>query len=56
MIEHLLGHVAGLQRHLALTGSRFEAEDLVQGTHSRVIAASGSVLPNAAIRVPERCF
>jgi RNA polymerase sigma factor (sigma-70 family) len=41
MIDELPEHIAGLRRYaLALTGSRYEAEDLVQETLSRAIAAA----------------
>jgi RNA polymerase sigma-70 factor (ECF subfamily) len=43
MIEALPQHVAGLRRYaFALTGSRFEAEDLVQDTLARAVAAASS--------------
>ena len=41
MIEDLPEHVAGLRRYaLALTGSRYEAEDLVQETLTRAIGGA----------------
>lgn len=41
MIEDLPEHVAGLRRYaLALTGSRYEAEDLVQETLTRAISGA----------------
>jgi DNA-directed RNA polymerase specialized sigma24 family protein len=41
VIEHLTEHVAGLRRHaFALTGGQHEAEDLVQDTLVRAIAAA----------------
>jgi RNA polymerase sigma-70 factor (ECF subfamily) len=41
MIEQLPDHIAGLRRYaLALTGSRHEAEDLVQETLTRAIGAA----------------
>jgi RNA polymerase sigma-70 factor (ECF subfamily) len=43
MIDALPQHVAGLRRYaFALTGSRFEAEDLVQDTLTRAVAAAPS--------------
>ena len=51
MIEDLPLHVAGLRRYaLALTGSRFEAEDLVQDTLTRAIAAAPSFRKGGNLR------
>lgn len=51
MIEDLPVHVAGLRRYaVALTGSRFEAEDLVQETLTRAIAAAASFRKGGNLR------
>jgi RNA polymerase sigma factor (sigma-70 family) len=51
MIDDLPGHVAGLRRYaLALTRSRFEAEDLVQETLTRAIAAAPSFRKGGNLR------
>lgn len=51
MIEDLPLHVAGLRRYaLALTGSRFEAEDLVQETLTRAIAAASGFRKGGNLR------
>jgi RNA polymerase sigma factor (sigma-70 family) len=51
MIEDLPLHVAGLRRYaLALTGSRFEAEDLVQETLTRAVAAAPRFRREANLR------
>lgn len=51
MIEDLSAHVTGLRRYaVALTGSRFEAEDLVQETLTRAIAAAGSFRKGGNLR------
>ena len=51
MIEDLPVHVAGLRRYaVALTGSRFEAEDLVQETLTRAIAAASSFRKGGNLR------
>lgn len=51
MVEDLPAHVAGLRRYaLALTGSRVEAEDLVQETLTRAIAAAGSFREGGNLR------
>jgi RNA polymerase sigma-70 factor (ECF subfamily) len=51
MIEDLPLQVAGLRRYaLALTGSRFEAEDLVQDTLARAVAAAASFRKGGNLR------
>src|SRR5690606_25325540 len=51
MIDDLPLHVAGLRRYaLALTGSRFEAEDLVQETLTRAIAAASGFRKGGNLR------
>jgi RNA polymerase sigma-70 factor (ECF subfamily) len=51
MIEDLPEHVAGLRRYaLALTGSRYEAEDLVQDTLARAIGAARSFREQGNLR------
>jgi RNA polymerase sigma-70 factor (ECF subfamily) len=51
MIEDLASHVAGLRRYaLALTGSRLEAEDLVQETLTRAVAAAPSFRSGGNLR------
>ena len=51
MIEDLSAHVAGLRRYaVALTGSRIEAEDLVQETLTRAIAAARSFRKGGNLR------
>jgi RNA polymerase sigma-70 factor (ECF subfamily) len=51
MIEALPEHVAALRRYaLALTGSRFEAEDLVQETLTRAIAAASGFRKGGNLR------
>jgi RNA polymerase sigma-70 factor (ECF subfamily) len=51
MIEDLPDHVAGLRRYaLALTGSRYEAEDLVQETLTRAIGAAGGFRKGGNLR------
>jgi RNA polymerase sigma-70 factor (ECF subfamily) len=51
MIEDLPGHVAGLRRYaLALTGSRYEAEDLVQETLTRAIGGARSFRKGGNLR------
>jgi RNA polymerase sigma factor (sigma-70 family) len=51
MIDDLPGHVAGLRRYaLALTGSRVEAEDLVQETLTRAIAAASGFRKGGNLR------
>ena len=51
IIEDLPLQVAGLRRYaLALTGSRFEAEDLVQDTLARAVAAAGSFRKGGNLR------
>jgi RNA polymerase sigma-70 factor (ECF subfamily) len=50
-IEDLPVHVAALRRYaFALTGSRFEAEDLVQETLTRAIAAAASFRKGGNLR------
>jgi RNA polymerase sigma-70 factor (ECF subfamily) len=51
MIVDLPQHVAGLRRYaLALTGSRYEAEDLVQETLTRAIGAAGGFRKGGNLR------
>jgi RNA polymerase sigma factor (sigma-70 family) len=51
MIDQLMGHVAGLRRYaFALTGAQPEAEDLVQETLVRAIAAAGSFRADGNLR------
>jgi RNA polymerase sigma-70 factor (ECF subfamily) len=51
MIEDLPQHVAGLRRYaLALTGSRYEAEDLVQETLTRAIGAAAGFRKGGNLR------
>jgi RNA polymerase sigma-70 factor (ECF subfamily) len=51
MLEDLPLQVAGLRRYaLALTGSRFEAEDLVQDTLARAVAAAASFRKSGNLR------
>jgi RNA polymerase sigma factor (sigma-70 family) len=51
MIEDLPLHVAGLRRYaLSLTGSRFEAEDLVQDTLTRAVAAAATFRKGGNLR------
>jgi RNA polymerase sigma-70 factor (ECF subfamily) len=50
-IEDLPQHVAGLRRYaLALTGSRYEAEDLVQETLTRAIGAAAGFRKGGNLR------
>jgi RNA polymerase sigma factor (sigma-70 family) len=51
LIDNLAEHVAGLRRYaFALLGSRQEAEDLVQETLARAIAAAGSFRQTGSLR------
>ena len=51
MIDQLAGHVAGLRRYaFALTGGQQEAEDLVQDTLLRAIAAARSFRAGGNLR------
>jgi RNA polymerase sigma-70 factor (ECF subfamily) len=51
MIDQLAGHVAGLRRYaFALTGAQQEAEDLVQDTLVRAIAAARTYRPGGSLR------
>lgn len=51
LIDSLAEHVAGLRRYaFALLGSRQEAEDLVQETLARAIAAAGSFRQTGSLR------
>lgn len=51
MIEDLPQHVAGLRRYaLALTGSRYEAEELVQETLARAVGAARSFRKGGNLR------
>ena len=51
LAEQLSDHIAGLRRYaFALTGSRLEAEDLVQETLTRAIAGAGSFRRNGNLR------
>jgi RNA polymerase sigma-70 factor (ECF subfamily) len=51
VIDHLAEHVAGLRRYaFALTGGQQEAEDLVQDTLVRAIAAAGSFRTGGNLR------
>lgn len=51
VVEDLADHVVGLRRYaLALTGNRDDAEDLVQETLTRAIAAAGSFRATGSLR------
>ena len=51
MVDQLAGHVAGLRRYaFALTGAQPEAEDLVQDTLLRAIAAATSFRAGGNLR------
>ena len=51
LAERLSDHIAGLRRYaFALTGSRLEAEDLVQETLARAIAGAGSFRRSGNLR------